>query len=100
MAEKKAEKKTVEINGKKYADADFKALVPDVNVLDDMELVDDMSQLQDGNGLKIAPIMRKLLGDQYKNVLNDLRDEETGRVSVVVAAEFLEALMRAVSPNS
>ena len=71
------------------------------DVFDDFELVMDLSELNDGNPLKIAPVFIRLLGkDQAKTVLNALRDPKTGRVSVEAGTTFIVSLMNELAPNS
>ena len=95
----KAESTTV--NGKEYSRDDFLELIGgDVQVFDDLELVADLDALAEGNGLKIAPVFKRLMGARYKSVLEDLRNPETGRVSIEDASNFVMALLTAVSPNS
>lgn len=71
------------------------------DVFDDFELVMDLSELNEGNPLKIAPVFTRLLGkDQTSTVLNALRDPKTGRVSVEKGTTFIVSLMKELAPNS
>lgn len=68
--------------------------------LDDFELLDDLNELdQNDNPARLPSVLRRLVGDQWKTVMNHLRDEKTGRVPVEPAMEFLNELMDAADPN-
>ncbi len=69
------------------------------DALDDFELLDDLSGLQDGNAAKLPSILRRLAGDDYKRILDELRGD-AGRVSVKRATEFIGDLIQEISPNS
>lgn len=69
--------------------------------LDDFELLDAFSQLQqEEDGTQIPFILRRLLGDQWRAAMALLRDEDTGRVTIEAGAEFTQELMGALNPNS
>lgn len=68
--------------------------------LDDFELLDDMSQLEDGNPQRMPALLRRLVGDQWKTVLDLARDEDTGRVSIEAGALLVQEIMEGISPNS
>lgn len=69
------------------------------DALDDFELLDDLSQLQEGNGSKLPAIARRLFGEQFKAVMDGLRGEN-GRVSLEAATEFIKETLEALAPNS
>lgn len=69
------------------------------DVLDDFELLDDMSQLQEGNGTKLSSVARRLFGDNFKTVMDALRGDN-GRVSIEATTKFIQAVLEAVAPNS
>lgn len=71
-------------------------------VFDDFEVVDALDQLQDGNGLKVATLLRKILKtpEQFAKVMDALRDGEGGRVPVDKASDFVTELMDRAAPNS
>ena len=71
----------------------------DKDALDDFELLDDLAQMQDGDGARIASIARRLFGDDFKAVMDGLRGEN-GRVSVEATSEFIGELLAALAPNS
>lgn len=83
--------KTVTVSGVK--------VTVSADALDDFELLDDLASLQDGNGSRLPAILRRLVGDEYKRVLDDLR-AENGRVTVVRASEFITELFKEIAPNS
>ena len=70
------------------------------DALDDFELLDDLGAIEDGNAGRLPRVMRRLLGDEYKDALDHLRDEDTGRVAVEPAAEFISDLLGGLNPNS
>ena len=65
--------------------------------LDDMELVDALSEMDDGNITSYRYAMKALLGeDQRKELYEFLRDKKTGRVSArAVFKAFSEILTNA-----
>jgi hypothetical protein len=70
------------------------------DALDDFELLDDLRAVQDDNDPSRFPsLIRRLLGDDYRDVMNELRGTN-GRVSVAVGTEFVWELFRALNPNS
>ena len=88
---KKSDVRVVTISGVKVSVA--------ADVLDDFELLDDLSSLQDGNGSRLPAILKRLVGDDYKRVLDGLRSD-SGRVSVTSASEFITELFKEIAPNS
>ncbi|MBW3081966.1 hypothetical protein [Bifidobacterium phasiani] len=75
----------------------------DPAAVDDFELLADLNDVINGdaNGrFKIADVIRRLLGDQYQTVIDELRDPETGRVPVSKVEHFLVELFRKALPNS
>lgn len=72
----------------------------DPDALDDFELMDDLNELeQNENPARLPSILRRLVGDQYREVMDSLRGEN-GRVTVEAGAQFVGEVMEAVSPNS
>ena len=72
----------------------------DPDALDDFELMDDLNELeQNENPVRLPSILRRLVGDQYREVMDALRGEN-GRVTVEAGSEFLSEVMEAVAPNS
>lgn len=73
--------------------------VPDEN-LDDFEVLDDMRAVQDQQDASRFPaLLRRLVGDDYKRVLDALRGP-TGRVKVEDGILFVNDLIGALGPNS
>lgn len=75
--------------------------------LDDFELMDDLAQLDDdGNIVRAASCMRRLFGEtQRREIMDTLRDPETGRVSIEAGTGFLMDVFEAANqageaPNS
>lgn len=58
-------------------------------VLDDWELLEEASEKGDAGNMMI---MKAYLGESYNEVKEDLRDEETGRVSKDDMVEFFEVV--------
>lgn len=63
--------------------------IPD-ETRNDMELLEALVDLQEGDGTALVPIAKKILGDQKKALYDHLRTED-GRVPVDrVSAELIE----------
>lgn len=77
-------------------------LVVQEDALDDFELLDDMSQLEvNQNAARLASVLRRLLGpDQFRVVMDHLRDDKTNRVSIDKGGDFVMAVLEAVNPSS
>lgn len=70
------------------------------DALDDFELLDDLNELeQNNNPGRLPSLLRRLVGDQWKAVMEALRGDN-GRVSVEDGAEFVGEVLEAISPNS
>lgn len=95
-AEAKAAPREVEVQGV--------VLSIDPDVLDDFELLGDLAILDSGTSqaaLTMPGVLRSFLGpEQYRTVLEHLRDPDTGRVSITAGATFVGDLLRGLSPNS
>ena len=64
----------------------------DENVMDDMELLDLLAQLDDGNGYAIPRVVEHMLGKEQKKALYDsLR--VNGRVPVTKVVEIMKELL-------
>lgn len=88
------ETRTVEVQGLTLT------ITPDV--FDDFELLDGIRRVDSGEpgaALLMPELLRAMVGDQYREVLDHLRGAN-GRVALRPAAEFLGNLMRAYDPNS
>lgn len=68
-------------------------------VFDDIDLMDDFYDLQDGKGLP-TPVLRKVFGKEYPAVKDALRDADSGRVPVERIADFLTKVISELNPNS
>ena len=68
-------------------------------VFDDFELLDDLAQLEDKKASRFPAVARRMFGDEYRIVLDGLRDETTGRVPLEAAAEFIRDVFEALNPN-
>ena len=69
------------------------------DALDDFELLDDLAKMQDGESARLASVAHRLLGDDFKTVMDGLRGEN-GRVSLEAASGFISELLTALAPNS
>lgn len=75
----------------------------DVNAsaLDDAELLETLISLDEGNPKGIFTAVRALLGDsQRKEVMEVLRNPETGVATMTDYTKFFTDMMRALNPNS
>jgi len=71
------------------------------DALDDFELLDDLTMLQEEeDGTRLPFILRRLVGDQRKRALDLVRDPDTGRVTNQAAAEFIGEFIQELDPNS
>jgi len=66
--------------------------------LDDFELADEMARIDDGQGHRFAPVARRLFGDDYKRIMDELRGEN-GRVGLEAAITFINETLVALNPN-
>ena len=82
---------TVEVRGKEFT--------VESAALDDFELLDDLAQVEEGKGQRFPSLLKRLLGDQYRDALNLLRDEETGRVPVEEGALLVKEILEAIDPS-
>lgn len=71
----------------------------DTEAFNDFELLDALEQVESGNPLKAPALLRAIVGDQYKTVMDHLRTP-SGRVPAGAAASFMLDLMQAISPES
>ncbi|MTE24827.1 hypothetical protein GJQ66_11495 [Microbacterium sp. ZXX196] len=88
------------VPGKKVVVDGIEVRVPD-EALDDFELLDDIRGFQDAQDASRLPsLVRRLVGAEWKTVMDGLRDKETGRVGVERASTFVMDLFEALAPNS
>lgn len=86
----KGESIEVEHNGKTWT--------IDGAALNDFELLEDLDAIDSGNYGRLPKVLRRMLGDEYKNLLDTLRDDK-GIVRVEEGAEFFYAVIRQGNPN-
>lgn len=68
-------------------------------LFDDFELLDELSYVDENPGYS-ARLLRRMVGQvKYGELLNKIRDEDTGRVTVEAGAELLADLLDAATPN-
>lgn len=69
--------------------------------LDDFELLDDIRAAGDnGDASRLPSLLRRLVGDDYKRILDELRDPVTRRVSANKGSQFVWDVFGALNPNS
>lgn len=66
----------------------------DPKTFDNLELLDALDEVNEGNALKIPKVMKMIFGDDWNDVKNKLRNEK-GVVTTTKASEFLVELMEA-----
>lgn len=70
------------------------------DLLDDFELLDELSYIEENPGFS-GRILRRMVGkDTYGELLDKARDPETGKVSVEAGAAILSDLFDLLTPNS
>ena len=70
--------------------------VVDESVLDDMELVDAMEQSEGDDPLKIAKVIRMILGEEQKSKFYDSIRDENNRAPVDKAVELFTELLNSL----
>jgi hypothetical protein len=71
------------------------------DVLDDFELLDDLNEIdQKQNAARMASVLRRLVGDQWREAMDLARDEKTGRVPIESGARLVQEIMEGLNPNS
>ena len=91
----------------KQATGDLSVTVRGVDVtvpadaLDDFELLDRLSRMDDGDLSQMPAVMRTLVGEvKYRELLETARDKKTGRVTTEAGSRLVHELMDALDPNS
>lgn len=88
-----------EVPGKRVTVDGVTVDVPD-EALDDFETLDDIRAVQDQKDASRLPsLLRRIVGDDYRKVIEQLRDPVTGRVTVERGSQFVLGLFEAVAPN-
>ena len=65
------------------------------------DALDDLNELQRGDGTRLPAVLKRLLGkDGFRAAMDNLRDPETGRVGAEVGAEFVMKIFEVLNPNS
>lgn len=69
--------------------------------LDDFELLDDIRAAADNeDAARMPSLLRRMVGDDYKRILDELRDPVTRRVSAAKGSQFVWDVFTALNPNS
>lgn len=75
----------------------FKCSIDDQR-LDDMELLEDLVEVDEGNVMKLPAVINKILGvEQKKKLYDKVRDKKTGTVSSIAVADALQEIMETMS---
>lgn len=75
----------------------FRCTVDDAWV-DDMELLEDLAEVDNGNILKLPGVISKMIGAENKKKLYDtVRDKKTGIVSSGAVGDALQEIIEAMS---
>lgn len=100
-AKKPAPKKPQDRKPKKSETATVDGITVSVTAesLDDFELLDDFSQMQNGNSARVTSAFKRMFGDDAPRILDELR-EESGRVRLTTASKFMMSVMKELAPNS
>jgi len=72
--------------------------------LNDFELLDDLAELDNGGAgasLRMPSVLRRMFGpENFKGIMDALRNPETGKVPVEVGEAFLMAVFQGLNPTS
>ena len=73
----------------------------DPAVMDDYELLDAISRVDSGDMVALPTMLRRLLGDQYRDAMDAMRSAPGARIHLEEAAEWVKGFLVAVgTPNS
>lgn len=97
QAKKPQDHKPKQVDGKTVTVDGIKVTIS-VDAIDDFELLDDLAQMQDGNAARIVSACKRLFGDDYSRILDELRVD--GRVKTSRVSQFFMDVFKAVAPNS
>lgn len=64
------------------------------NTLDNMELVDALAELEDGNFLVVSKVLTLLIGKEQKKALYDLLRREDGTVPVKDVSDAITEILQ------
>lgn len=71
------------------------------DAVDDFELLDDINALeQRDDSTRMPSVLRRLLGDQWGQAMDTIRDKESGRVTIEAGTKFVFEILEALNPNS
>jgi hypothetical protein len=71
------------------------------DAMDDFELLDDINAIEQGDDVTRLPsVLRRLVGPQWSDAMEYLRDKDTGRVTIKAGTQFVFDILEAISPNS
>lgn len=77
----------------------------DPQVFDDWKVLELLYLLDppddtDAKPLAIIPLAKRILGNQYRYVINALENKKTGRNPIEEMTDFVKKIIEGVSPNS
>lgn len=78
------------ITGKTKSGFEF---VVEKDVIDDMELIDDLADADEGNPLAVSRVCKRILGEKQQKRLYDHLRTQDGRVPIKETAEALIDIM-------
>lgn len=92
--------KTRTVPARRVSVEGIEVTVPE-EALDDFELLDDIRAASDEQDASRLPsLLRRLVGQDYKRILSELRDPVTGRVAASAGTKFVWDVFGALNPNS
>ncbi len=100
---KKPKIEDLEGGDKRVTFPDGFSVVVYVAMLNDFELLDMLSRVDEKDPKfagEVPALLRRAVGDQFGLVMDHIRDEQTGRVSVEAGVQFFYQLFGALNPNS
>lgn len=71
----------------------------DPEVLDDIELIDLLDDVQEGDALKVGKVLKRILGDQWEHAYDRLRNKR-GVVPASKATKFFVQVMGQVGAKN
>lgn len=96
---KSANPKVVTAENGKRVTISGKSVTVTNDALDDWELLEDLSDLQNGKGQRITSIAKRMFGDDYKPALEQFRGTN-GRVKASEFTKFVQEVVFALNPES
>ena len=67
--------------------------------LDDFEVLDAIAKLDNRKVHAFPDVLRRVVGEDFRIVMNVLRDPVTGRVSIESGVTYVHEMLGAINPN-